>query len=64
MNAQVETSDEFEAIVNTFPFCDEALQEAPFPKRFPFSAMVPKVYHQVKEFIYACVKFSDDLNSR
>lgn len=24
--------------------------------------MVPKVYQQVKEFIYACVKFSEDLN--
>jgi len=24
--------------------------------------MVPKVYQQVKEFIYACLKFSEDLN--
>lgn len=26
--------------------------------------MVPKVYQQVKEFIYACLKFSEDLNLR
>ncbi|KAJ9592812.1 hypothetical protein L9F63_015503 [Diploptera punctata] len=32
------------------------------PKRFPFSPLVPKVYQQVKEFIYACLKFSEDLN--
>lgn len=34
----------------------------PFPKTFPFSAMVPKVYKEVKDFILCCVKFSEDLN--
>ena len=34
----------------------------PFPKTFPFSAMVPKVYTEVKDFILCCVKFSEDLN--
>ncbi|XP_059475480.1 exocyst complex component 6 isoform X2 [Neocloeon triangulifer] len=59
---EVQTSDEFDDIVNNFPFVDDGLQQKPFPKLFPFSSMVPKVYQQVKEFIYACLKFSDDLN--
>ncbi|NXC68997.1 EXC6B protein, partial [Anhinga anhinga] len=36
--------------------------EQPFPKKFPFSEFVPKVYNQIKEFIYACLKFSEDLH--
>jgi len=38
-------------------------QECP-PKWLPFSQFVPKVYRQVKEYIYACLKFSDDLHLR
>ncbi|XP_065354074.1 exocyst complex component 6B isoform X3 [Cloeon dipterum] len=59
---EVHSSAEFDTVVNNFPFVDDSLQEKPFPKLFPFSSMVPKVYQQVKEFIYACLKFSDDLN--
>ncbi|KAI5706490.1 hypothetical protein M8J76_006185 [Diaphorina citri] len=59
---QVETQEEYDDIVETFPFIDEHLETAPFPKKFPFSQMVPNVYQQVKEFIYACLKFSEDLN--
>lgn len=36
----------------------------PYPKKFPFSFLVPEVYSQVKEYIYHCLKFSDDLNLR
>lgn len=39
-------------------------EDITFPYSFPFSSMVPKVYQQVKEFIYACLKFSEDLNLR
>lgn len=53
---------EYDKVLASFPYQDEELQKAEFPKKFPFSAMVPKVYHQVKEFIYACLKFSEDLN--
>lgn len=38
--------------------------QQPFPKKFPFSEFVPKVYSQIKEFIYACLKFSEDLHLR
>lgn len=59
---QVSDQDEYEQTLQSFPYRDDELQKAPFPKKFPFSMMVPKVYHQVKEFIYACLKFSEDLN--
>lgn len=38
--------------------------QQPFPKKFPFSEFVPRVYNQIKEFIYACLKFSEDLHLR
>lgn len=34
-----------------------------FPKKFPFSSFVPKVYEEVKSFIEQSMKFSQDLNS-
>ncbi|XP_032682177.1 exocyst complex component 6 isoform X2 [Odontomachus brunneus] len=59
---QVTMQAEYDDVLNLFPYHDEELQRAEFPKKFPFSDMVPKVYQQVKEFIYACLKFSEDLN--
>lgn len=59
---QVADQAEYDSVVASFPFQDSALEKASFPKRFPFSPLVPKVYQQVKEFIYACLKFSEDLN--
>jgi len=38
------------------------LELLPFPKKFPFSMFVPHVYTQVKEYIHACLKFSEGLN--
>ncbi|KAK9303921.1 hypothetical protein QLX08_004515 [Tetragonisca angustula] len=59
---QVTTQEEYDNVLDLFPYHDEELQKVEFPKKFPFSDMVPKVYQQVKEFIYACLKFSEDLN--
>ncbi|CAH1390512.1 unnamed protein product [Nezara viridula] len=59
--AEVETQEEYDAVVSAFPFHDDDLDNSPFPKTFPFSPLVPNVYQQVKEFIYACLKFSEDL---
>lgn len=59
---EVETQEEYDNVLSSFPFHDETLEVAPFPKVLPFSSMVPKVYQQVKEFIYACLKFSEDLH--
>ncbi|XP_015431615.1 PREDICTED: exocyst complex component 6 [Dufourea novaeangliae] len=59
---QVTTQEEYDKILDLFPYHDDEFEKPEFPKKFPFSDMVPKVYQQVKEFIYACLKFSEDLN--
>uniref|UniRef100_A0A8D2MGM2 Exocyst complex component n=1 Tax=Zonotrichia albicollis TaxID=44394 RepID=A0A8D2MGM2_ZONAL len=58
----VSNDDVYRKIVGQFPFQDAELEKQPFPKKFPFSEFVPKVYGQIKEFIYACLKFSEDLH--
>ncbi|XP_077136451.1 exocyst complex component 6B isoform X2 [Ranitomeya variabilis] len=50
----------YKKIISQFPFQDPELEK--FPKKFPFSEFVPKIYCQIKEFIYACLKFSEDLH--
>ncbi|XP_073906066.1 exocyst complex component 6B isoform X5 [Castor canadensis] len=52
----------YKKVVGQFPFQDTELEKQSFPKKFPFSEFVPKVYNQIKEFIYACLKFSEDLH--
>lgn len=56
------TAEEYQDQVKFFPYRDSALEAAPFPKRFPFSSMVPRVYQQVCNYIEACRQFSQDLN--
>ncbi|OPJ78406.1 hypothetical protein AV530_000267 [Patagioenas fasciata monilis] len=60
----VTNEEVYKKIVGQFPFQDAELEKQPFPKKFPFSEFVPKVYSQIKEFIYACLKFSEDLHLR
>lgn len=60
----METTEEYNEIIEVFPYSDLNLESAAYPKRFPFSLMVPKVYKQVKVFIIACLEFSEDLNLR
>lgn len=55
------TQEEYDAVVEKFPFHSDQLEAQDFPKKFPFSQMVPEVYHQAKEFMYACMKFSEEL---
>ncbi|XP_076317058.1 exocyst complex component Sec15 isoform X3 [Tachypleus tridentatus] len=59
---QVVNQAEYNHVLKDFPFHDENLEKMGFPKILPFSYFVPKVYNQVKQFIYACLKFSEDLN--
>ena len=61
---QVDDHEEYENILSSFPLDEDLPDDIVFPYKFPFSGMVPKVYQQVKEFIYACLKFSEDLNLR
>ncbi|XP_076828549.1 exocyst complex component 6B isoform X2 [Brachyhypopomus gauderio] len=58
----VATPEEYRRVMGQFPFQDPDLEKTPFPKKFPFSEFVPKVYSQLKEFIYACLKYSEDLH--
>ncbi|XP_077991948.1 exocyst complex component 6B-like [Glandiceps talaboti] len=53
---------EYNRVTDQFPFHDEELVKQSYPKRLPFSEFVPRTYLQIKEFIYACLKFSEDLN--
>lgn len=59
---EVATEEEYQNVVAIFPFRDEALELAPFPKKFPFSRFVPGIFDEVKGFIRECLKFSEDLN--
>ncbi|TMS02239.1 Exocyst complex component 6B, partial [Larimichthys crocea] len=58
----VSTEEEFRHYTSQFPLQDPELEKLPFPKKLPFSEFVPKVYCQLKEFIYACLKYSEDLH--
>ncbi|XP_060538302.1 exocyst complex component 6B isoform X5 [Pantherophis guttatus] len=58
----VADEEQYEKLVGQFPFHDAELEKQPFPRKFPFSELVPRIYNQIKEFIYACLKFSEDLH--
>ncbi|XP_035769098.1 exocyst complex component 6B isoform X1 [Neolamprologus brichardi] len=58
----VSTEEEYRQYTSQCPFQDPELEKLPFPKKLPFSEFVPKVYCQLKEFIYACLKYSEDLH--
>jgi len=58
---QISSLVEYTDITSSFPHQNAALEAAPFPKQFPFSAMVPRVYTEVQEFILSCLQFSEDL---
>merc|ERR1719383_993597 len=45
---QVNTPVEYENIISSFPFGGSSLSLANYPKQFPFSGMVPRVYTEVK----------------
>ncbi|XP_019748184.1 exocyst complex component 6 isoform X4 [Hippocampus comes] len=58
----VETDDEYNLVVSRFPFHDAEIEKQDFPKKLPMSQSVPQIYMQVKEFIYASLKFSESLH--
>ncbi|XP_077594544.1 exocyst complex component 6 isoform X5 [Stigmatopora nigra] len=58
----VETEDEYKLVVSRFPFHDAEIEKQDFPKKLPMSQSVPQIYMQVKEFIYASLKFSESLH--
>ncbi|XP_033964088.1 exocyst complex component 6 isoform X3 [Pseudochaenichthys georgianus] len=59
----VETEEEYILVVSRFPFHDAEIEkQQDFPKKLPMSQSVPQIYTQVKELIYASLKFSESLH--
>ncbi|XP_037660076.1 exocyst complex component 6 isoform X5 [Choloepus didactylus] len=58
----VVNEEEYKIVISKFPFQDLDLEKQSFPKKFPMSQSVPHIYIQVKEFIYASLKFSESLH--
>ncbi|XP_028331795.1 exocyst complex component 6 isoform X3 [Gouania willdenowi] len=59
----VDTEEEYNLVVSRFPFHDTDIEkQQDFPKKLPMSQSVPQIYTQVKEFIYASLKFSESLH--
>ncbi|XP_036428165.1 exocyst complex component 6 isoform X1 [Colossoma macropomum] len=58
----VENEEEYKSVVSRFPFHEAEIEKQPFPKKLPMSQSVPQIYIQVKEFIYASLKFSESLH--
>ncbi|XP_072281151.1 exocyst complex component 6 isoform X3 [Pyxicephalus adspersus] len=58
----VANEEEYRAVVSKFPFQDPEGDKLSFPKKLPMSQSVPQIYMQVKEFIYASLKFSESLH--
>ncbi|VVD05851.1 unnamed protein product, partial [Leptidea sinapis] len=57
---EVENQEQYDGVMDTFPYDGDELETQPFPRKFPFSGVVPCVYVQVKEFIYAWLKHAAD----
>ncbi|XP_061713005.1 exocyst complex component 6 [Cydia pomonella] len=58
---EVADQEQYDGVMDTFPYDGEELEAQGFPRKFPFSSIVPAVYVQVKEFIYAWLKYSAGL---
>ncbi|XP_075697119.1 exocyst complex component 6 isoform X1 [Rhinoderma darwinii] len=58
----VANEEEYMAVISKFPFQDPEGDKVSFPKKLPMSQSVPQIYMQVKEFIYASLKFSESLH--
>ncbi|XP_009998421.1 PREDICTED: exocyst complex component 6 [Chaetura pelagica] len=58
----VANEEEYKIVISKFPFQDSEFDKQSFPKKLPMSQSVPQIYIQVKEFIYASLKFSESLH--
>jgi len=61
---EVNNQEQYQGVLETFPYHDKDLAEKIFPKRFPFSSMVFQVYEQLKNFVVKCNSYSLRLNLR
>ena len=61
---EVFTDEQFQGMIEIFPYQDSTLAKAPFPKKFPFSAMVYMIYEQLKRFVTHCTDYASKINLR
>lgn len=72
---EIDSEDAYKKLMEIFP-CqltqsqktkllsnDQAVRSDNYPKIMPYSACVPKIFVEIKEFVNNCVKFSEGLNS-
>eukprot|EP01137_Pigoraptor_chileana_P019950 Opistho-2@81683 len=59
---QVKSLREFETLQVEYPHTDPPGPVRLFPSSLPFSASVPKIYTEIREFAYAALKFVDQLH--
>ena len=59
-----ETEEQYQGVLELFPYNDVELVASPFPKCFPFSGMVGQVYCQLEAFVRNCNDYADRLNLR
>ncbi|KAI1724168.1 exocyst complex subunit sec15-like domain-containing protein [Ditylenchus destructor] len=52
--------EEFKAVVDEFPY-KRALDQEDYPRKFPFSQFVPKVFTQAKGYLLSCLRFMENL---
>ena len=61
---EVTTDEQFQGVIEIFPYQDPALAKAPFPRKFPFSAMVYMIYEQLRRFVLHCNNYASKINLR
>ncbi|XP_062501842.1 exocyst complex component 6-like [Corticium candelabrum] len=58
----VHNEEDYSRMMKQFPYQDLNLHQLDYPKTFPFSGFVPRVYEQVTHFIDESAKFAENLN--
>ena len=61
---EVTTDEQFQGVMEIFPYQDPTLAKAPFPRKFPFSAMVYMIYEQLRRFVLHCNDYASKINLR
>ena len=59
-----ETEEQYHKVLNLFPYHNKNSDSAPYPRHFPFSQMVEKVYCKLQAFVRNCSDYAEGLNLR
>ena len=61
---EVHTDEQYQGVIEIFPYQNSELAKAPFPRKFPFSAMAYMIYEQLKRFVTHCTHYASKINLR